>query len=71
MMVVECPEFGRTLVSESDIRNVVNVAPGVVVVRWDCPCGQDHLMATGRQGSTDARKAEAALSAVRQVLASA
>lgn len=72
MMVVDCPTYGRTMVSESSIRNLFNVAPGVMVVRWDCPsCAEDHMMATGREATADARKAEAALSAVRQVLASA
>ncbi len=69
MMVGDCPHHGRTLIGYSDILALLNLEPGVIVVRWTCPCGQEHLTATGDIGSTQPHKAAAAVEAVRRRLA--
>lgn len=68
MFVGNCPARGRMLMGNESIRGLVNIEPGVIVTRWACPCGQTHLTAGGSVASRDARKAAAAVDAVRRSL---
>jgi hypothetical protein len=69
MMVVECPEQGRTLIGYRRLLAVVTVVPGVIVVHWRCPCGDEHLAATGQVAERDPARGAAAVAAVRARLA--
>lgn len=65
MMLGECPGRGRMLIGTESVRALVNVEPGVIVVWWDCPCGEDHLTTSGRRAAADPALAAAAVRAVR------
>lgn len=71
MMVVECPEQGRTLIGYRRLLAVVTVVPGVIVVHWRCPCGAEHLAATGQLAERDPARGAAAVAAVAARLAAA
>jgi len=64
MMVVDCPEQGRTIIGYRRLLALVTVVPGVIVVHWRCPCGQEHLAATGQLAERDPARAAAAVAAV-------
>ncbi|MGK2876769.1 MAG: hypothetical protein ACSLEW_14220 [Nocardioides sp.] len=68
MMVAPCPEHGPTLIDYRDLLALVNIEPGVIVMHWTCPCGAEHLTATGRVAEHDPVKAAAAVDAVRRTL---
>lgn len=64
-LVVDCPTQGNILLGYGAIRALVNLEPGVVVVWWDCPCGHDHIVATGHLAERDPERAARAVRAVR------
>lgn len=71
MIVADCPRTGRTLIDYPDLLALVNLEPGVIVMHWACPCGEEHLRATGAVASADPVRAAAAEEAVRRQLATA
>jgi len=65
MFLGVCPARGRLLMGDESVRNLFNLEPGVIVMRWECPCGQIHLTAHGRIAESRPDRAEAAVRAVR------
>lgn len=65
-MVATCPAHGPTLIDYGDLLALVNIEPGVIVMHWTCPCGTEHLTATGNVAEDDPVKAAAAIDAVRR-----
>lgn len=65
--VARCPRKGHVLVDYADLLELVNVEPGVIVMRWLCSCGEEHIRATGTLGEVDPVRAAAAEAAVAAV----
>lgn len=67
MLVGVCPvRGGPVLIGFTDLHATVNVEPGVIVLHWDCACGDDHLTATGSVASGDPARARAGIERVRR-----
>jgi hypothetical protein len=65
MLLGVCPAKDRLLIGYESVRSLFNLEPGVMVMWWECPCGEDHFTACGRVAEADPKRAAAAIRAVR------
>lgn len=60
MFLGNCPTKGGLLIGNESIRALINIEPGVIVMRWQCPCGDEHFTAYGRAGQVNPQRADVA-----------
>lgn len=70
MFAGNCPTKGRLLLGLESVRALFTIEQGVIVMCWECPCGQDHLTPFGRRVQADPNTASAATRAAREYLSS-